>query len=357
MWSSSAILALSLGAIASCVPLQKRWAPKPVCTDIIIPVQATANNTVFPAYPTSTAPGVMYQYLQSFNASALPVATVFGSFNISATYCQPSVNVTGREGTIQFLLHGLSQHKGELPQLLTGYSNRIQRYWTGEDFSSSTFQGEYSWAYHAASQGYASLAIDNLGNGNSSRPDPITVVQPAMQLAVIHTILGNIRAGSVPSVPKYDKIVMASHSYGSVLARLVATVWPTSGADAYILTAAAGNLTGLVGAIRTFAAQSASAVDSRFPSLAPAYMSLSKGGVRDSVYGLDGQFDPNMLAWDEAFPHVFAVGEIAFFKACHTDGFRRTCDGDNWAHRSDCVRQRQHHHSSSRLRHGRWLSS
>jgi pimeloyl-ACP methyl ester carboxylesterase len=189
------------------------------------------------------------------------------------------------------------------------------------DFPESTFEGEYSWVYHAASQGYATLAIDNLGNGDSERPDPISVVQPALQLAVLYGILGGIRTGSLPNIPKYDKIIMASHSYGSVLARLIATIFPTSGADAYILTAASGDLVGIQNAIINFQARSASAVDSRYPNLPPAYVSVSKEGLRDTIYGLDGQFDPKMLEWDSASPHVFAVGEIAFFRPAAPTAF------------------------------------
>jgi hypothetical protein len=53
----------------------------------------------------------MYEYLGSFDPATLPTALVSGTFAISATYCEPSVKVEGREGTIQFLLHGLSATK------------------------------------------------------------------------------------------------------------------------------------------------------------------------------------------------------------------------------------------------------
>jgi pimeloyl-ACP methyl ester carboxylesterase len=181
-------------------------------------------------------------------------------------------------------------------------------------FPSPTFEGEYSWVYHASSQGYATLAIDNLGNGDSERPDPIQVVQPTLQIAVLYEILTGLRAGSLPSIPKYNKIVMATHSYGSVLGRLIATIFPSSGADAYILTAAAATLSGLEDLLKNFKAQSASSVDPRFPRLAPAYLAASKSSIRDVIYGKTGQFDPKMLEWDMQSPHVFAVGEVAYFQ-------------------------------------------
>ena len=85
-----------------------------VCKDMMLSITATANNTVLPPYPNSTDPGVVYQYLGSFNSSTLPSRTVSGTFDISVTYCEPSVKVEGREGTIQLLLHGLSATKVSL---------------------------------------------------------------------------------------------------------------------------------------------------------------------------------------------------------------------------------------------------
>jgi len=181
------------------------------------------------------------------------------------------------------------------------------------DFPHPTYQGQYSWMYHAASQGYATLAIDNLGNGRSDRPDPIRVVQPPMQLSVMYGILNGLRAGSLPSIPKYNKVILGTHSYGSVLGRLMATIFPTNGADAYILTATAKQLPGLKPFLGNIQAQAATAVDPRFKGLAPAYLSATKN-IREVIYGLDGSFDPRMAAWDAKYPHVFAAGEVASSK-------------------------------------------
>src|ERR1700753_1466269 len=81
------------------------------CQDIMLDIQAQSHNLVYPPYPNSTAPGMMYQYLASYNSSALPTTLVQGTFKISTTFCQPTVKVQGREATIQVLLHGLSATK------------------------------------------------------------------------------------------------------------------------------------------------------------------------------------------------------------------------------------------------------
>ena len=136
-------------------------------------------------------------------------------------------------------------------------------------------------------------------------------------------ILKGLRNGSLPHITKkYTKVVFAAHSYGSIVARLISTFFPTKGADAYILTASSSNLTGITRAIGAFQARSASAVDpTRWGKLEPGYVAVSKKGVRDTLYPLDGQYDPKMLEWDANSPHVFAAGEIASFKPAVPSSF------------------------------------
>ena len=77
----------------------------------MLPIHATAENAVLPTFPETTSPSAVYEYLGSLNYSSLAHNTISGVFNISATYCEPSVKVEGREGTIQVLLHGVAYTK------------------------------------------------------------------------------------------------------------------------------------------------------------------------------------------------------------------------------------------------------
>lgn len=43
---------------------------------------------------------------------------------------------------------------------------------------------DYDWVYHANHRGYPTIAIDRIGNGYSSRPDP-KVVQYSLEVEVI----------------------------------------------------------------------------------------------------------------------------------------------------------------------------
>jgi hypothetical protein len=85
---------------------------KPLCRDLVISVKATANNTLLPAYQNSTNPFAFYEYVGSLNSSTIrPFAnTVSGTFDISATYCEPTYKVEGRNA-VQLLVHGVAYTK------------------------------------------------------------------------------------------------------------------------------------------------------------------------------------------------------------------------------------------------------
>lgn len=114
----SILLLVPLVGLALANPISTKSAtpaPTPACTTIILPIKASAENTIYPPYPNSTEEGASLEYLSSFNESTLPTHTVSGTYDISATYCEPSVKVQGRKGTIQLLLHALGNTKASFP--------------------------------------------------------------------------------------------------------------------------------------------------------------------------------------------------------------------------------------------------
>ena len=68
-------------------------------------------NTAFPSYPNDTSPGVFYKYLASLSTLTHETHNVSGTYNISVSYCKPTVKVEGREDSIQMLLHGVGMTK------------------------------------------------------------------------------------------------------------------------------------------------------------------------------------------------------------------------------------------------------
>ena len=111
MRPSYATVTIALATAGLAAPTQTRCSPKPLCKELVFTINAAANNTALPPYPNSTEPGVLFQYLSSFDASALGTAPAAGTFNPIAFYGEPTTKVKGREGTIQYLLHGLLSNK------------------------------------------------------------------------------------------------------------------------------------------------------------------------------------------------------------------------------------------------------
>jgi pimeloyl-ACP methyl ester carboxylesterase len=106
-------------------------------------------------------------------------------------------------------------------------------------------------------------------------------------------------------------VILGTHSYGSVLGRSLATLHPTTGADAYILTALITNETGISDALATFQARAASQANPfEFSSLPQGYVSITTPPIRDSLYSYPSDFSAGILAYDQVLPHIFAAGEV-----------------------------------------------
>jgi hypothetical protein len=114
MNSKQLLVAFALSGLAVSAPanLSCPIIPESLCKDITIPVTATANNTLLPTYPNSTSPEAFYEYFASLNFSAIApfTNTVSGTFDISATYCEPTITFEGRNA-VQLLVHGVAYTK------------------------------------------------------------------------------------------------------------------------------------------------------------------------------------------------------------------------------------------------------
>jgi hypothetical protein len=175
------------------------------CTDFIVPIHAGAPTKVFPQPPANISnPTALLNYLTSFgsgglggllgtigSSSNLPTLFTEGNYNISMRYCEPQVANASRADTLQFLVHGISYNK---------------TYWNGLG------NNEYSWVDYATNQGYPTLAIDNLGNGDSDHPDALLVTQQTIQIEIMHVIIGMLRAGTLPNVTKkFSKLLFVGN--------------------------------------------------------------------------------------------------------------------------------------------------
>ena len=102
---------------------------------------------------------------------------------------------------------------------------------------------------------------------------------------------------------KYENIILVTHSYGAMLGRMIAINHPDSvtGPNAYIQTASSSDLKGIAALGPNLRPQAASVVNpGRFSKLPPAYLHVDPATLRETVYGLAGEYDSRMLARDES---------------------------------------------------------
>jgi pimeloyl-ACP methyl ester carboxylesterase len=147
---------------------------------------------------------------------------VGGNYTIAARYCEPTYKAPSRQHTLQFLAHGITY---------------TRNYWSGLAAPGTKVgQDEYSWVEYAAKQGYPTLSIDRLCNGESSRPNGLAVCQLPLEMETIHAIVQSAWQGTIEGVERaFDKIIYVGHSYGSQNANLLAAQHPDD-VDAYVLT-------------------------------------------------------------------------------------------------------------------------
>ena len=139
-------------------------------------------------------------------------STIQGIFQIDTTLCHPANSFNnGAVDTVQILTHGIGLDKS---------------YW---DIAPG-----YSYVNAAATAGYATLAYNRLGVGNSDHPDPINVVQSFTDVEILHGLTQLLRTGSLGSGP-FKNIIAVGHSYGSIVGLAQTAKYPTD-VDGVVLT-------------------------------------------------------------------------------------------------------------------------
>ncbi|KAH8653243.1 Alpha/Beta hydrolase protein [Tricladium varicosporioides] len=179
---------------------------------MFVPVTINAKNidlSKVPAPSTPLSPGFVVPY-------TIPVTS---TYNISIRYCEPVFN-EDRENTLQFLVHGLTYTKD---------------YWFAPDTGNQLANTRYSWVDYASYQGYYSVAIDRVGNGLSSHPDPNTEAQYPANVEVAHELIKLFRSNSSPLPHTFNKIIYAGHSFGSIVGNNLVAKYPKD-VDGLVLT-------------------------------------------------------------------------------------------------------------------------
>jgi pimeloyl-ACP methyl ester carboxylesterase len=135
----------------------------------------------------------------------------------------------GNTYTIAGFLYYNGSYRNRPLQVLVHGGTYNHTYW-----DTPTINGHsYSYARFMAEHGYALLAIDQLGTGESSKPDGdfVTLNETASSL---HQVLVRMRSANNPLGNAFQQIVLVGHSFGSINAILVQGTYHD--ADALVVT-------------------------------------------------------------------------------------------------------------------------
>ena len=173
----------------------------PSCSDVTFTITATAENPVYSGVPDPNNETQFVDFVHGVFSGSVTVAnkteTFSGTYHIDAVYCRPPsvYDLVHADNILEVLVHGITYNK---------------TYWSGLGFGDY-----YNWHPFANWRGYHTLAIDRLGHGtNPERPDPFHVVEGALQVEIMHQLIGLLRGGSRgnPTGRKFDKIAYVSIS-------------------------------------------------------------------------------------------------------------------------------------------------
>ncbi len=214
----------------------------------------------------------------------IPATIDSGQVSIYGQYCR---SLFGRPTTVQLLVHGATY---------------THTYWNFPGFD-----GKYSYVDVASRAGYATLAIDRLGTGQSSHPASQDVTYQA-EISTLHQVVQALRNGGVAHTA-YPHVEYIGHSFGAAYG--VGEVATYHDVDALMLTGY-GHATSTLTRSQSSTFFYAANTEARFSALDPGYLT-TKAGLR----GEGGLFydtalaNPLVIAADEASKDTVTTAEFA----------------------------------------------
>ena len=230
---------------------------------------------------------------------------------VAGTLC--TVGKTGTKASVvQLLVHGITYDRS---------------YW---DFPVQP--EKYSYVRAANAAGCATLAIDRVGSGVSSKPSPEALTTDGNAQELLQ-IVRALRAGQIGG-RTFDKVILVGHSYGAFTGMIAANGsldidgLIVSGYDHYVdprfFTVVPGALT-----------PAAYDAPQRCGDLPPGYLT-SRAGTRPQFYYMPNA-DPEVVEHDEATKQLTTDGEMTTFPPHHFDsrGVDARCSW-SWATTTSC---------------------
>ena len=270
------------------------------CKHTVFTVRATATNTVIQSPSPlilSTQQGVntFFGYLPGLLA-ANETQTRSGTYTLAAEYCHAIPDSKSSPAPLQILLHGSACYTKE--------------YWSHGTWGNASLK--YSWTYAMNRAGYSTLAVDKLGNGESSHPDPVNDVQLPLQMETVHSLIMLIKSGKADGIPAPPNggLIYVGHSSGSLLGAALAQKYP-SDVDAVVLTGYPPGGSNNKGGISSFEfLPAALSRPEQFPAdLNYGYLRMNSEVNRTGLLYYKGHFEPAIAHLDYETQDAQPIGE------------------------------------------------
>jgi len=145
--------------------------------------------------------------------------------------------------------------------------------------------------------GIATLALDRLGTGQSSKPLS-TLLSASVQATAAHQVVQAVR-------PRFAKVVIGGHSIGSAMAMIEAGRYRD--VDGVLVTGMTNRMN-LVSVIPTLAGMHPAALDPSLPGRDAGYLTTD-AGTRYTAFHTPGPYNDGAIAYDESTKDVFAATE------------------------------------------------
>ncbi|KAJ5237223.1 valacyclovir hydrolase [Penicillium chrysogenum] len=200
---------------------------------------------------------------------------VSNSYSISSRLCEPSQTNTHSD-TLQVMIHGASFNK---------------------NMWDSQYQPEtYSWVQRMNKEGYYTLAVDLIGNGNSTFPDGLLEAQTQTYVETTHQLIQQIRNGTVGG-RRWRKVVIVGFSIGAIVANSLAQQYPED-MDAIVLHGISWDSSWIYPAFLAGLQAPAPQIDpARWGQIPATYQTQSTREGR-KVACFAGSYDENILEYD-----------------------------------------------------------
>jgi pimeloyl-ACP methyl ester carboxylesterase len=179
--------------------------------------------------------------------------------------------------------------------------------YTGDYWDLPPELGLYSFRAGMNGAGYATMVVDRLGSGRSSRPLSATLTA-LVQAAAVHQIIQRLRAGAFGT--RYDKVIVGGHSLGGAISVLEAATYHD--VDGVLMAGISHHLDAVDTSTKLFPNFSPAALDPRFAGRGydPGYLTTLPG-TRELAFHNPAVPTPAAIAHDESTKDVWSATEAA----------------------------------------------